>query len=550
MTWIRNRAEIILVVLGLGIVGLCFWLTWISSRFDFDDNDFLNRPVITVVAALIVASIFWLFACWLASQIKVGSRKSMLLWIVGIGIAARAVLIFSTPILEIDLYRYLWDGNVALETGDPYEFAPVEFVQWQYPIEQRIPFARTEKEAAWLSQFASKQEPAMQSTMQIMAQHFGQFTSPYPPVSQTVFALAHLCCPEGSSLKTRVTVLKGWLVLFDIATGFVLIQILRQLKLPTSMSIVWFWSPLVLKEFANGGHLDSIAIFFSVGFAWFVIKQLADSKRKFRWSLGAGTFLALAVGAKIYPIVLAPLWAVATIRKLTLGGAASGIVSISLILALTLPMLGKVSKYQNSKTREMPMPGILAFTKSWEMNDFLFMVVVENLKPAVANENGDFESPWLAVAPMNWRSEMSFENSFSMAKRTTTLIFLAIVLWTLWRWWNTAEDERQRFFLECIFLTIAWFWLLSPTQNPWYWCWAMPFLVFASSRIWFLVATSTLLYYVRFWFDYHGHDLSGFDFVVPVIEFAPILLLLAAECVKNRLGKQQPTGQNGSPAKI
>jgi hypothetical protein len=549
MNWIRSNAELALYVLGLGLLSLSIWLLFVSSKFSIN-TELLQRPVLSVVVVLIVASVLWLVASWFASLAAVASRRSMLYWIVGVGIASRIMLIFSTPILEIDLYRYLWDGNVMAETGDPYEYAPVEFVQGERLVEVLIIAARSDEETEWLSEFTASQDDSMKSTLAIMANHFGQFTSPYPPVSQAVFAFSHVSCPKGSSLKMRVVVLKAWLVLFDIATGFVLILILRQLKKPTTMSIVWFWSPLVLKEFANGGHLDSIAIFCTVTFAWFAINQLSDPKRRFRWTLGAGIFLALAVGAKIYPVVLAPLWAIATIRKLNLAGIASGIVSISLMLALLMPVLAKVHEYQNDKYGVQPVPGIVAFTESWEMNDFLFMLVVENLKPAVANASGELTSPWLVVVPQDWRSELDFQKAFSMARRITTLVFLVIVIWLLWRWWCFDESERQRAFLEYAFLTLAWFWLLSPTQNPWYWCWAMPFLAFARSRIWFLVGVTTLLYYARFWFDYHGHDIAGFDFVFPVVEFAPILLLLAATCLKNRLGKSQPTSQNGSPAKI
>jgi hypothetical protein len=164
------------------------------------------------------------------------------------------------------------------------------------------------------------------------------------------------------------------------------------------------------------------------------------------------------------------------------------------------------------------------------MNDMLFMVVVENLKPAPANDGTATQSnaPWFVIAPESWRSEMTFTSAFQSARWITMLIFLAIIVWLVWRWCKTTEDEQPRFFVECVFLTLAWFWFLSPTQNPWYWCWVMPFVPFAKSRVWYLVAMTTLLYYLRFHFEYQEYDITAFDFVVPFIEFGSILSLLLA----------------------
>jgi hypothetical protein len=88
-------------------------------------------------------------------------------------------------------------------------------------------------------------------------------------------------------------------------------------------------------------------------------------------------------------------------------------------------------------------------------------------------------------------------------------------------------------------LTLAWFWLLCPTQNPWYWCWVLPLIPFARYRTWYVVGACTLLYYGRFWLVTHcasppvlGTPYDGvnfFDLVVVWLEFAPCLLALAAE---------------------
>jgi hypothetical protein len=86
---------------------------------------------------------------------------------------------------------------------------------------------------------------------------------------------------------------------------------------------------------------------------------------------------------------------------------------------------------------------------------------------------------------------------------------------------------------------LAWFWLLSPTQNPWYWIWALPWVAFARSRAWLAVSGLTLIYYLRFWLNCHwpeepvaGTGYRGtlfFDFVIAWLEFAPWFVWLAID---------------------
>ena len=96
-----------------------------------------------------------------------------------------------------------------------------------------------------------------------------------------------------------------------------------------------------------------------------------------------------------------------------------------------------------------------------------------------------------------------------------------------------------RFYCEAAFLTLAWFWLLLPTQNPWYWMWALPFVPFVRNRAWFALSGIVLVYYFRFWMEYHytgvavlGTPYQGvafYDFVLTWVEFGPWFIWLAVE---------------------
>ena len=89
--------------------------------------------------------------------------------------------------------------------------------------------------------------------------------------------------------------------------------------------------------------------------------------------------------------------------------------------------------------------------------------------------------------------------------------------------------------LEVAFLTLVWFWLLLPTQNPWYLTWAWPLIPFARCRVWLALSGLTFVYYLRFWMTARltepllGTPYSGsqfFDVIITWLEFAPWLIWL------------------------
>ena len=154
---------------------------------------------------------------------------------------------------------------------------------------------------------------------------------------------------------------------------------------------------------------------------------------------------------------------------------------------------------------------------------------------------------WFSICPEPVRADVAAgvasycnidprEAPFLTARAITALAFILVATLLVWRAARIA-DARQ--LCEAAFLTLAWFWLLCPTQNPWYWTWALPLLPFARSRAWLAVSGLVLLYYLRFWLSYHWPDTevlgSGyvgyafFDFIVTWIEFAPWFACLSIE---------------------
>ena len=592
--------------LTLLIYAVITWLSFYCEQADAKDS----RPLLQVIAFFTAAGLAYLFVCWrlirpnhaeVSDESSSNLKLQGLKIIFGFGIAFRLILLFSVPIQEVDLFRYIWDGTVISQGINPYEYSPQE-VQL-YPT-KGVPNFRTtvieREDLAKLSAIATS--PGMDEAFKWV--HFEQYTTPYPMANQAPFALASIIGRSVGDFAYKQTddpmsvywsllfSMKGVLIVFDLATAVLLVALLKKVWLPQEWVVAYLWCPLLLKEIANSGHLDSIVVFFTtaavylmVGAYWRVdvightseppeddanqsaLAQNFSNNSSLLKSFGVAMMLALAVAAKLFPVVLGPIWAVLMLKRLKFLAILPLILFAVITAVLLWPMVGRtdfVSKIIDpvvvNADGTMPPPdsppaGIEAFVKYWEMNDFIFMVAVENLKPygesaqqyAAANESTESQVWFVKTTNefrhrvADWYHELTGVPKqaapFSMTRRITLVVFFLIVIWTCVRMF--LQDD-PRVLLEMVFLTIAWFWFLAPTQNPWYWTWALPWLVFCRNRIWFVVSVVAMAYYLRFYYEYHGVAGAGesgllgtpyagtafFDFIFPVLEFAPILLAL------------------------
>lgn len=526
---------IVLAVLQTVLYGAIYAL---HDAFQYDSIE-QQRPILLVLALFAVIFVLYLFAIRVATRCPITSQ---LAWVILVSaFVFRLVLLTTSPIQEIDYYRYLWDGAVTAHGSNPYRYAPAQVLN----------AAENDSQTEELNSLVRLRESSPGLAEVLARIHYAKIPTLYPPVSQAVFALGDLVTPHTASVDTRVVMIKTLIVLFDGGTiGLVWLILITAGKHP-GWVIAYAWCPLILKEFANSGHLDSITIFFTTAAVWCLVKLYPATTRRvgFVYLLGGGLLLSLAIGAKIYPVVLIPgfVAAVAATRGLRWAAVFLGTTSLLTALCLAPLLLTEPAEIESATTDvvapgENPTPesspkrpetGLKAFVTQWEMNDFLFMLVVENLKPT------DQDTVWFAIVPSSWREAIihplataletdNKQAAFLLARVLTSGIFLVIALALAWWVFRSATLAT---FLEATFLTLAWFWLLSPTQNPWYWTWALPFLPFARNRAWYAVSGLAGIYYLRFWLRYHFADspLLGtgyegadfFDFLVTWVEYFP-----------------------------
>ena len=235
----------------------------------------------------------------------------------------------------------------------------------------------------------------------------------YPLISQIVFAGVASLTPENASVAMHVVVMKAAIVLFDLLTIASMIWMLRLCRLSPAYAISYAWNPLVLKEFAGSGHLDSIAVFFTVtAVALLVRARVRCHDQQYRvvsWMVPS-MLLAAGFGAKLYPVVLLPLffafalrssatWRIGSVRIAMMSvafGTVAGLCVVPLMMpqsdanihspprsesttpvdSLVPPVPNEVSTTPTTTATD----GFKAFFSSWQMNDVIFGVLSENLR--------------------------------------------------------------------------------------------------------------------------------------------------------------------------
>jgi alpha-1,6-mannosyltransferase len=210
-------------------------------------------------------SLFLLYV--LAISIVLRSRppdRLLLGLVLGFAILFRASLLASPVVLSSDVYRYLWDGRVQWAGISPYRYPPA----------------------------AAELAPLRDETIHPNINRPGKPTV-YPPGAQVAFALVALVSPDS---------LPGWRVFLmaseAVTTGLLLALLRRAGETPATV-IVYAWSPLVVFEGVQAGHVDLAVI--PLVLTALLLRQGGSSVR-------AGIALGAAVLMKLYPLVLLAAW--------------------------------------------------------------------------------------------------------------------------------------------------------------------------------------------------------------------------------------------------
>lgn len=468
-----RRVDIRWRISGLLLLAVTLALALLSPRFA-DRIPVADRPILTAIALMMLGGLILLFVSELV--IFAGRGKRLMLWVLGVGLAMRLLFFGSTPILEVDFHRYLWDGSVTAHGLDPYRHAPADLLERR--DDPTLP-------PAWRDRIAEGGATAAQI-------NHGDIRSIYPLPVQAAFAAAYRIAPWS---------LESWrmlLLVADLATVVMLLVILQGLGVPPVWVVLYWWNPLVVKELFNSLHMEALLTPPLLGALW-----LGATRRP----LGAGALLGLAASIKLWPALLLPLllrpwwrdW-----RRLVGGTIAFAAVAGVLLAPMLLAGLDARS-------------GLTAYGTRWSLNASLFQLILWGEEALLS---------LTAVHP---------GHAQRLARLTVALLAGG---WALWLAWRAPVGNPRALFDRALLITAGLF-LVLPTQFPWYALWFMPLLAVSHRRSLLILTVTLPLYYLWYHFDATGRE-ALFHTLVPWIEFAPVWVLLWSEWRRERQRRSWP----------
>ena len=455
---------------GWGAVGfaLLLWalaLLNLSPLFGYDFK-VSEMPILPFVALLAGGGLcFCLLPHLIKSSLEISRRHriNLLGFIVVVGLAIRVILMFSEPMLEDDYQRYLWDGAQVAHGQNPYMLSPKE--------------ASASPPASVTGMLAARSGDVISRV------NYSDLRSVYPPVAQIFFALSHFVAPFE---------LIGWRIVI-LATDLVTLGLLLLLLGHIGRSPIWialyWWNPVVAKEFYNSAHMDIIIAPFVLGGLYFALKG-----RKITPFIG----LAFGVGAKIWPVFLLPLF----LRHIGFARDRWRPVGIGLSLFALISGLWLAPVYIAGLDETS---GFVAYAEKWQTNSAFF----PNFKAALGWMFG-----WFGIADI-W--------SGRIGRLIVAGALGTIALYLAKEPVGDARDLIQR----CGIMVLAIL-LLSPAQFPWYLHWFATFLVFLPLRGVMALHVLIPLYYLGFYFMV-AQEYSFFADYVAWLIWLPVWGLLISD---------------------
>lgn len=330
-------------------------------------------------------------------------------------LAAQPFLIYDN-----DVWRYLWDGHVVLSGVNTYRYSPAD-IEAAYEVDQ-APLAELLDPSIWQEVHERVSYPTYRTI--------------YPPLTQLVFAASTLLAPAS------VVMWKGILLVFDMATCWLLLDLIRRRGQPAWQAAIYAWNPLVIKELVGSAHLDGLMVFFLV-LSWWALERRAHG-----WALAA---LGAAILVKLTPLLLVPLYLRHTPWK---------------------------------RWWILPALGLAAYVPLWQS----IPIMVESLKA--------FSSQWV-FNPGPWALVRSISHGLGFESRTVAdLVSLATTLGTVAVvCWRHRGDDWKGVLVGCQWI-LAVYLLLSPTVMPWYLVWVLPLWALRPGIIWPALTALSLLSYL------------------------------------------------------
>ncbi len=317
----------------MGVIFYALYILFVSHTLTYDAQPTDTQKILFVAQRILIGILFFIA---IININKLPIKETWIAWIVFTGLFARLILIPSSPILEDDFYRYMWDGAITASGFNPYVYSPQDVIDKNPEVPEKI------------------LKLADESGNVIEKINHPKIKTLYPTLSQIVFGISYILFPWS------VTGWKFLMLMGDIFLLFFLIKILRELKLPISFVAIYWLNPIVLHEFFNTGHYDLFALLFTAIAIYYYLKNEFVT---------SSITLALAVGFKLWPILIFPIF----LRRLTnqKWKLVSSVFAFSIfVIAIFIPVL-RAGFDQNT--------GFTKYAANWINNAAFYTILKESI---------------------------------------------------------------------------------------------------------------------------------------------------------------------------
>ena len=422
----------------------------------------------------ISAFILYLIVVIKVPEISAGRRNIFI--VIAAAILFRLILLPGVPVHENDVYRYIWDGRVSVSGINPYKYPPIQ-ASIKPKVDDLGPRSDSSDLETGLKPVSTVIGVDFERLKSIRDENpkfyrrisFKDIPTIYPPFTQAVFAISTLLAP-GSILF-----MKFIFVLFDMAVVFLLYMILKVMKRNPLYIVVYAWNPLVLKEFANSGHYDALAICCVMAAAYLVLKE------KYLFS---SISLGLGVLSKFYPVIFLPFFILKKQYKAVF-------ICLAVIAAGYLPFF-----IWGSIDPKAVFTGFGTYTQEWANNGFIYKFI--------------------------YSLSQTFDNDpYMFSKVLCGSIFIAI--------WIFIYFNKQDL-IDKMFRAVTAMFLLSPVGDPWYFCWVVPFLSVYRKFSLIILSGLLILHYFIFTRNFGSMIIGKFKIDnLLLMQYVPFYLFLIGE---------------------
>ena len=234
------------------------------ERINHVSGTFLSQPR-TLLWPLLGLALIYIGGCFAVTAGAPRSRRVALVELGALllaGVAFRAVVFGTPPLLSHDAYRYAWDPYLLAHGVSPYVHAPND------------PLLAPLRDGSIWPNLNWRDAPTI-----------------YPPGAQAFFFVMYLVKP------LSIWAVKWAITSADAVVALLLLTLLRRRGMDTRLVLLYWWSPIAVIEFAGNAHLDVVAV------AWALLALLLADGEWRGARFAAGVALAMATLTKLYPLL-------------------------------------------------------------------------------------------------------------------------------------------------------------------------------------------------------------------------------------------------------